>query len=87
MRSQATTKQLSAALKRANSYCHADTNARIEIAYDRKTGSWFAWLQDERGNQIGLNGRATNPMDAVEELILNNTVAAVDSTMDFHPLN
>lgn len=67
MRGQATTRNLSNALKLAKSFDYD-----VEVAYDRKTASWTAWQVDSELHQVGLAGQGKDPMAAVEAMIENN---------------
>lgn len=72
MRGQSTTRNISNALKLAQQ-CDACGAGATNIAYDRKTASWTAWMCDyESLDQIGLSGQGKDPMAAVEAMIENN---------------
>lgn len=68
MRGQSTTRNISNALKLARE----QLDVAAEVAYDRKTASWTAWMLTDNYNQVGLSGQGKDPMAAVEAMIENN---------------
>jgi hypothetical protein len=62
-----TTRNLSAAMKLAKTELPADCT--VLVAYDKVSRSWFASYINEQLQQIGPNGRGSDPTAAVEDLI------------------